>query len=149
MPQITIKLPAPIIDPDLRRRLAQGVTDVAVAVESIPDRPETRFFCWVIVEAVEPGTWTCGGLQPDHVVPCYATVLVPEGVLTPDLRRRYVEQLDKAIRCSLGKEFAQRVATSIVIQDVADGTWGANGAVMNLTDFVAKVGFEHLQHARN
>lgn len=76
-------------------------------------------------------------------------MLVPAGVLTPDLRRRYVGQLDKAIRCSLGNELGQRVATSIVIQDVADGTWGANGAVMNLADFVAKVGFEHLQHARN
>jgi hypothetical protein len=35
--------------------------------------------------------------------------------------------------------------TSIMLHDVADGTWGANGTIWRLSDIAAAAGYAHLQ----
>jgi hypothetical protein len=50
-----------------------------------------------------------------------------------------------AFRQSMAVVDRRQLATSVVLHDVADGTWGANGHVMRLADFARAVGFSHLQ----
>ncbi len=36
--------------------------------------------------------------------------------------------------------------TSVMIGDVPDGAWGANGQIWRLPDFAKAAGYKHLQH---
>ncbi|WP_033048268.1 hypothetical protein [Pseudomonas sp. GM33] len=35
--------------------------------------------------------------------------------------------------------------TSIILDEVNDGAWGANGAIWHLPDFIQAAGYRHLQ----
>ena len=37
------------------------------------------------------------------------------------------------------------VLTSVIVVEVADGTWGASGALWHFDDFVKAAGYKHLQ----
>jgi len=134
MPNILVKIPANTFDGDARAALARRITHAAAQAEQIADDPRSRATTWVLVEEVPAGAWWCGGADMSaHIVPCLAIAHVPAGVL------------DAAARALPGAD-GRRVVTSVMLHDVADGTWGVNGALWALPDFARAAGYAHLQH---
>ena len=145
MPNILIKVPTEAFNPTQRQQLLRSVSDVAMDNEQMGDAPQQRALCWVLIEAVQADNWLCGGVGPHaHVVPCIVMVKVPAGVLDAPMRQRYVRGLHGAIKSSLAPDDQRQLLTSIQIQDVVDGTWGANGDVWQLADFTRAAGYGHL-----
>lgn len=147
MPNMLIKVPRGAFPLEARAVLLRRVTDAAASVEQIPDRPEARFSAWVCLEEVEPGMLTCAGMDMTHqVLPCIVLVYVPSGVLDDASRANYHQLIHLALKDSLPSEDRRRLATSVILQDVADGAWGGNGLTLRLADITRLAGYAHLQH---
>lgn len=147
MPNILVKIPANTFDGDARAALARRITEAAAQAEQIPDDPRRRATTWVVMEDVPAGSWWCGGADvATQMVPCLAIAHVPAGVLDADARARFVQQMHEAFAQALPADDARRVVTSVMLHDVADGTWGVNGALWTLPYFARAAGYAHLQH---
>jgi hypothetical protein len=71
-------------------------------------------------------------------------VKVPAGVLDAPMRQRYVRELHGALQSSQAVGDQRQLLSSIQIQEVVDGTWGANGDIWHLADFIRAAGYGHL-----
>jgi phenylpyruvate tautomerase PptA (4-oxalocrotonate tautomerase family) len=147
MPNIFVKVPRGIFTGDRKALLVERLNQAAAQAERIPDEPRQRALCWVIVEEVDSGNWTCGARDVlASVIPIFVTVHVPAGVLDPASRALYLKLIDLAFKDALPQDEKRKIATSVILNDVADGTWGAGGEIWHLPEFAARAGFEHLQH---
>ncbi|EPL15540.1 tautomerase family protein [Pseudomonas sp. CF161] len=145
MPNILIKVPTGAFNQTQRQQLLRSVSDVAMINEHMGSAPQQRALCWALVEEVQAAEWLCGGMDPHaRFVPCMVTVKVPAGVLDAPMRQRYVRELHAAIQASLMADDQRQLLSSIQIQDVVDGTWGANGDIWYLADFTRAAGYGHL-----
>lgn len=147
MPNIIVTIPHGSFPGEARADLVRRINDAIVVAEQIPADPKNRFLCWVRIEEAGPGALTCGGVDTAaQLLPCCAIVHVPEGVLGEDARSTYVRGMHDAFRLALPAGETRRLATSVMLHDVADGTWGVNGGVWTLADFARAAGFAHLRH---
>lgn len=146
MPNILLKIPKHSFPAAHRNALVQGINEAAAAAEGIPADPRKRALCWVLVEEVEAGDWTCGGLDMTaQLLPCLAIVYVPDGVLDASARTRYAQLMQTAFQKALPPEDRRQLATSTVFNAVADSAWGVNGVVWHLADFAKAASYTHLQ----
>ncbi len=145
MPNILIKVPTGAFPEPQRERLLAAVSEAAIACERIGPDPRQRSLCWVLVEEVRAADWLCGGGNLHaQAIPCIVTVKVPAGVLDEPLRRDYVQCLHQAIAQCVEPQDGRLLMTSIQLDEVADGTWGANGSLWHLADFTRAAGYGHL-----
>ncbi|MGM3277468.1 tautomerase family protein [Ralstonia sp. 24A2] len=147
MPNILIKIPADTFGGAARAELARRITHAAVQAEQIADDPRSRATTWVVIEDVPAGAWWCGGADLSaQIVPCMAIAHVPAGVLDAGARAVFVQCMHEAFAQALPASDGRRTVTSVMLHDVADGTWGVNGALWGLADFIRAAGYAHLQH---
>lgn len=147
MPNIHIRIPKGSFSGAYRADLVRRINDAAANAEQIPPEPHKRMLCWVLIDEVADGAWTCGGIDMTaQLLPCVATVYVPAGVLNDATRAQYVQELHKAFKQSCAAENVRQVASSVVLREVNDGCWGANGSIWRLPQFAKAAGFAHLQH---
>ena len=145
MPNIIVKIPAATFDTAARASLIAGINATAAECEQIPADPNKRALCWVIIEEIAAGLWTCGGKDLSSIlIPVLVVIHLPPGVLDDTARAQYVEGVHQAVRAALPEE-KRRIAASCIINEVADGNWGINGAIWHLPDFAHHAGFAHLQ----
>lgn len=146
MPNIHVKLPKDSFPAEHREVLVRLLNHAAASAEQIPDDAKKRFLCWVVIDEVAPGFWTCGGIDVTaQVLPCVAMIYLPAGVLDAATRARYVSLVHDAFRQALPVADQRRLATSVIVHDVTEGSWGANGAIWRLPDFANAAGFTHLK----
>lgn len=146
MPNIVVKVPAGLLSAEAKAAVLKNVNAAAAEAERIPADPRNQVLTWVVIEEVAPGNWVCGGQDMTQaIVPVIVNANIPAGVLDAAGRARYVQLLQKAVVDALPGE-KRRIATSCVLTDVADGTWGASGEIWRLPQIAAAAGFEHLQH---
>jgi len=146
MPNIVIKIPSGVLDCDARATLVGAINRVAAEVEQIADDPKKQFLCWIAIDEIAPGNWTCGGNDVTaHFIPVLAVVHLPAGVLDDAARARYAEGMHAALASALPRE-GRRILSSCIFNEVPDGMWGVSGALWRLEDFAAAAGFRHLAH---
>ena len=147
MPNILLKVPKNTFPDKARANLVQRINAAAAEVEQIAADPTKRALCWVVIDEVENGLCTLGGADMGtRLIPCVAVIYVPAGVLDHSARARYVELVHKAFEQALPDGERRKLVSSVVLHDVADGAWGANGAIWTLPIFAREAGFGHLQH---
>jgi phenylpyruvate tautomerase PptA (4-oxalocrotonate tautomerase family) len=147
MPNIVVRVPKGSFPSPQRAALMAGLTRAAASAEQMPDDPARQFVTWVAVEEIDSGSFSCGGADVTaRMLPCMVQVFVPAGVLDEPARARYAELLHAAIKASLPLDERRLLATSIMMSDVSDGTWAANGAIWRLPDLARAAGYGHLQH---
>ncbi|ATQ77258.1 tautomerase [Massilia violaceinigra] len=146
MPNILVKIPKGSFPTEHRTMLVRKLTDAAATAEQIPDDPRKRILCWVIVEEVESGSWTCGAIDmTEQILPCLAMIYLPAGVLDGAARAVFVDLAHQAFKQALPTAEKRQLATSVMLHDVVDGTWGVNGTIWRLPDFAQAAGYAHLQ----
>ncbi len=147
MPHINLKIPRGSFPGQARAELVRRIIDAAATAEQMPDDPVKRALCWLVVEEVEPGLWTCGARDLSaQLLTCFAIVHVPAGVLDAAARALYVTLMHEAFLQARPTGDARPLATSVILQEVADGTWGGNGAIWTLPTLAKAAGYAHLQH---
>jgi phenylpyruvate tautomerase PptA (4-oxalocrotonate tautomerase family) len=146
MPNILIKVPHGAFSEQQRQSLAKSVNQVAVQAEQMPDVAAKQFVNWITVDEVVAGQFTCGGQDMTrHVLPCIAMVYLPSGVLDGASRASYVQALHAAFAAALAPDEKRQLATSVILHEVPEGQWGANGKLWRLPDFAKAAGYAHLQ----
>ncbi|PHV35634.1 tautomerase [Janthinobacterium sp. BJB304] len=146
MPNILVKIPKGAFPTEHRAVLVQKLNDAAAIAEQIPDDPRKRSMCWVIIDEVEPGAWTCGASDMSaKLLPCLAVIYVPAGVLDDASQAMYVDLVHAAFKQSLPATEKRQLATSVILHNVVDGTWGVNDTIWRLPNFAQAAGYAHLQ----
>ena len=146
MPNIVIHCPAGAYPGPSRQNLIRHVNDAAAQAEQIPEHPRHRALCWVLVQELPSGQWTCGAQDvTDRVLPCMARVSLPAGVLNEAGRALYVKLLHDAFMQSLPEDECRALQLSVILEEVPDGLWGVNQQLWRLPDFALAAGFKHLQ----
>lgn len=146
MPNIVINIPAGVLDVNSKEILVKGINSVAVEVEQIGEDLKNRFLCWVMIEEIARGNWTCGGSDvASEFVPILIVVHLPVGVLNEPARIQYAEGVHRAVNAALPGE-KRKILISCIFDEVDEGLWGVNGAIWHLKDFARHAGYRHLQH---
>lgn len=146
MPNVIVKVPQGTLSLEQRHALCQQITHAVATAEQIPDVPHQRMLCWVLIEEVPTGSWTCGGMDmASFRCPSWVVVHVPAGVLDASARQLCVRLIHAAFEAMETSEVPTRWMTSITVHEVPDGHWGANGSIWSLSDFVRNAGYQHLQ----
>ena len=149
MPNILVRIPKDSYPGESRAALVRCINDAAALAEQIPAEPRKRLLCWVLIEEVAAGAWTCGGANVTaQMLPCVAQVYLPAGVLDDAARALYVQMLHQAFQQSMPAQDNRKLASSVVLHEVTDGTWGVNGAIWRLPQFAEAAGFAHLRELR-
>ena len=149
MPNNLIKVPQGSFTYEQQALLSEAITKEAVEVEQMGSDPRQRSLCWTLIEEVPSGSWKCGGVDVSaQAIPCIIQVKIPSGVLSKAMRDDYVQRLHQAVSRSKETNDHRVIMTSIILEEINDGFWGANGAIWSLTDFAQAAGYRHLQELR-
>lgn len=147
MPNIVVKVPEGAFDDAARAALGKGIHTAVKAVEGWGDDPRQEVLTWVLVEEVKQGCFFAGGTdQTSRIIPVIVFLYPPAGVIDEAGRAEAVRRIHQVVAGAKPPNDPRRVATSIMVWDVTDGTWGANGELWRLTDFARAAGYKHLQH---
>lgn len=147
MPNILVKIPRGAFPGEARAQLAQNIQEAAARAEQMPDDPRHRVLCWVLIEEIDAGLWTCGGRDVGaKVLTCFALALVPAGVLDTRSRALYVGSMHEAFARAMPAEDTRRLHSSVIVQEVPEGCWGGNGVLWTLPALAQAAGCAHLQH---
>ncbi len=146
MPIVTVRLPAGILDPTTKDRLASGITEACAEAESIPDEPAHRVGTWVLIEEFPAEGWYVGGGRDalEAFIPVVVVVHPPEGVLDQARRLMMIRGISTAVDSALEAENRQ-AQTSTTILDVPEGHWGVREQQIGLKDHARLWGYQHLQ----
>lgn len=145
MPITTIHVPAGAFDADTKQQAVAAVTEAVARAESIPDDPSRRTGIVVIWRELPAGGLYAAGFPVEELaVPVLVWLEPPAGVLDDARRARFVADVDDAFRSAYCG--ALPVFTSVIVREVADGSWGRDGSISYLADFARSAGYEHLQH---
>ena len=138
-------MPEGAFDGAAREALAKGIDGAAKAIEGFGDDPRQEFLAWVIVEEVKLGYLFAGGVDPlSRVIPAVVFFYAPPGVIYAERREEAVRLVhDALVAANPGSDY-RAVATSVMIWDVADGTWGPTGKLWHLPDFASAAGYKRL-----
>lgn len=148
LPNIQVLIPKSSFPGASRDELIRGLTRAAAEAERMPEDPRRHFYCWV--QLIEVDAFACGGADVSaRMLPCVATVRVPAGVLDAAGRDRYARQVHEALEAALPAGESRQLASSVLVEDVADGTWAANGKLWRLPDFAEAAGYGHLAELRS
>lgn len=147
MPNIVVKAPEGAFDAAGCDRLAKGITAVAKTVEQIGDDPRQEFTTWVVIEEVKAGHFFAGGNDPvSRVLPVIVFFYAPAGVIDEAGRVEAVRLVQEVVSAAKPASDPRPVMTSVIMAEVADGTWGVNGGLWRLPDFARVAGYKRLQH---
>jgi phenylpyruvate tautomerase PptA (4-oxalocrotonate tautomerase family) len=72
------------------------------------------------------------------LLPVWVQIYLPLGVLDDEARAQYVAAVHQAISTALPNE-TRHIASSCIINEVAEGTWGVNGMIWSLPDFAKQI----------
>lgn len=147
MPNIIVKIPHGAFPGEYRTQLTEGIRAAASAAEQIPALPAQQSLCWILIEEMVRGGWTCGGADAtDRLLPCMATAHVPAGVLDMQSRALLVQGIHVAFALAMPADDRRKLMTSILVNEVTDGHWGVGGELWHLPAFARAAGYSHLQH---
>ncbi len=146
MPNILIKIPQGAFSIEQRKALAQRINEAASSAEQMPPDAKKRFVNWITIDEVAQGMFTCGGVDMgNQVLACIAMVYLPTGVLDGASRTSYVAAVHTAFAALMATDDKRQLATSVVLHEIPEGQWGANGHLWRLPDFAKAAGYAHLQ----
>jgi phenylpyruvate tautomerase PptA (4-oxalocrotonate tautomerase family) len=147
VPNIVVKVPQGAFDAAGCERLAKGITAVAKTVEQIGDDPRQELTAWVVIEEIRDGHFFAGGRDAvSRVLPVIVFFHAPAGVIGEAGRVEAVRLVHAAVAAAKSDADPRPVVTSVIVSEVADGTWGVNGVLWRCGDFAKAAGYKHLQH---
>jgi phenylpyruvate tautomerase PptA (4-oxalocrotonate tautomerase family) len=146
MPNILIRVPQGCLDTQAKSHLAAQLTAISAEIEQIPDKPHYRSLCWVLIEEISPGCWTCGGIDiTAQVVPIMLQIYAPAGVIDNSARERFAAAVMHTFKTICADDKRRLVISSLFV-DVPNGTWGVDDRIWHTSDFARAAGYRHLQH---
>ena len=138
MPMIDLTVEADALNDGARDALARDLLAALLRWEGAPDNPRSRSLAWAFVHVVD----NIIVAEPNSPRPHYRIgVRTPAGALD-DLRREgLIAEATALVLKAEGRDPHPNDAFRVwvILDEVADGSWGAQGKVWRLTDIAAFV----------
>jgi phenylpyruvate tautomerase PptA (4-oxalocrotonate tautomerase family) len=146
MPIIHLHHPAGSLDAEHKAALAHRLTDVLLTMEGGAATEGGRAFASVLFTEVPAGDWWTGGKPDASYVTTpgrfLARVSIPEGYMNQLHKSEVHRMVTEAIVQTLGGPQVAHQGASIlvIIEEVAEGNWGAAGQTITMNSIAQSVG---------
>ncbi|MEU8973265.1 tautomerase family protein [Streptomyces monashensis] len=134
MPMIRLTAPAGALTEAGRHRVQRELAAVLLHWEGAPDTAFFRAQAWSYLDELPADAQTTAeDAEPRFLV----QVTVPEGALSERRKAGLVEDATKTVLAAAGLEQSDALRVWVLVQEQADGTWGAGGSVIRHANLVA------------
>lgn len=149
MPFVELFAPKGALDSERGRAAKRELVSEVMKAEGAPDTPGARAISWLLV--TEPEGWYVGGEElgagepPRYVV----RVSVPAGSLDDAKRADMIDRVTRVLAAAEpeGERLYREPVAWVLINEVAEGNWGAAGRAVGLNDIIRFVGTGQLAPA--
>ncbi len=118
-----------------RARIVLALTEALLRAHGAEANESARRLTWVLVHEVSPAMWGTGGAA-DTRPRSLTIVREPFGSLTDDIRAAIAREVHNVWVALYGQELATLDAW-VIIEEIPDGRWCADGHVLHLSDIDA------------
>src|SRR3954454_4448072 len=139
MPMIDLTIESRALDAEARKALARELLTALLRWEGAPNNERSMSLAWTfvnVVETIEVGSSPSG-------LPHYRVgVRTPEGALNDEKRTALVKEATEIVLRAEGSEFTPENAFRVwvILDEVAEGSWGAEGRIWRFADIINFVG---------
>lgn len=140
MPLVEITVPAGFLPSPEKETLIKDLTCAVLKAEGVPDSPRARSLTWILIHEAEQGQWAIAG-EPPANLRFLVRVTVPVGAVSLARKRRMGLEIHRLLSKTAGKTLGFDEAW-IIVQEVPDGHWTADGKTLHLQDLTAFVGIK-------
>jgi phenylpyruvate tautomerase PptA (4-oxalocrotonate tautomerase family) len=139
MPHIHVLLPHGRFDATARRTIAERLSSGILAAEGLPETPKTKAMTSVVVEESDPTTWSVAGEPVGNRKQLHAFVRITTfaSLLDPNKRAAMLATANSAIVDVAGGDPLGGLGVWVVINEIADGSWGMAGRPIGLAEIQA------------
>ena len=141
MPLIDLTYPQGTFTPDQRQELADELTTILLRAERAPDTEFFRSVTWINVHELPEGTVLTAGRPVEEPI-FRVDVTTPEGALSDRRRQEAVAAMTTAILGAAGLDEDQALRVFVLCHEVAEGSWGAGGQVIQFAQLRAAAAAE-------
>ena len=135
MPIFEVTYPEGALDDAARAKLVEDLTTVLLRAERAPDTDFFRNITWSYVHELPEGTVSAGG-RPVTEPTFRIDVTTPEGALSDRRRAELVAEATRVVREVAGIAEDDSLRIWILMHEVAEGSWGAGGNVVQFKQLV-------------
>jgi phenylpyruvate tautomerase PptA (4-oxalocrotonate tautomerase family) len=129
MPIFEVTYPEGALTPDARSKLLEDLTTALLKAERAPDTEFFRNVTWSYVHELPAGSVNAAG-QPVEQPTFRIDVTTPEGALSDRRRKELVEEATVLVREAAGIAEEDALRVWVLMHEVAEGSWGAGGQVI-------------------
>jgi phenylpyruvate tautomerase PptA (4-oxalocrotonate tautomerase family) len=129
MPIFEVTYPEGALTPEARSQLLEDLTTALLRAERAPDTEFFRNVTWSYVHELPAGCVNAAG-QPVEQPTFRIDVTTPEGALSDRRRKELVEEATSLVREAAGIPEEEALRVWVLMHEVAEGSWGAGGQVI-------------------
>ncbi len=129
MPYMEITYPRGALSTEARATLAEELTTIVLRAERAPDTEFFRNVTWLYTNEL-PGDCVHAGGVPTQAPTFKLDVTTPQGALSHRRRKELVAEATSAIREVADIPEAEGLRVWVLCHEVAEGSWGAGGQVI-------------------
>jgi phenylpyruvate tautomerase PptA (4-oxalocrotonate tautomerase family) len=129
MPLMEVTYPQGTLSAEQGAALADELTTVLLRAERAPDTEFFRSIAWVYLNELPPHAVIAGG-RPVSAPTFRLDVTTPEGALSDRRRKELVAEATRVVREAAGIPEDQALRVWVLCHEVAEGSWGAGGQVI-------------------
>jgi phenylpyruvate tautomerase PptA (4-oxalocrotonate tautomerase family) len=129
MPLLDVTYPQGALSEDARERLADELTAALLRAERAPDTEFFRSITWLYLHELPVHAVRRAGRPADP--PTFKVeATTPEGALSDRRRKEFVADATRAVREAAGIAEEDALRVWVLCHEVAEGSWGAAGQVV-------------------
>jgi phenylpyruvate tautomerase PptA (4-oxalocrotonate tautomerase family) len=144
MPIFELTYPEGALSPDSRAKLVEDLTTALLHAERAPDTEFFRNITWSYVHELPAGSVNAAG-KPVSEPTFRIDVTTPEGALSDRRRKELVAEATKAVSEAAGLGEADGLRVWVLMREIAEGSWGAGGQVIQFKQLVEAAKHEREQ----
>jgi phenylpyruvate tautomerase PptA (4-oxalocrotonate tautomerase family) len=129
MPLLDVTYPQGALSEDARERLADELTAALLRAERAPDTEFFRSITWLYLHELPVHAVRRAG-RPADLPTFKVEATTPEGALSDRRRKEFVAEATRAVREAAGIAEEDALRVWVLCHEVAEGSWGAAGQVV-------------------
>ena len=144
MPIMDVTYPQGALTDDAREELVEDLTTVLLRAERAPDTDFFRNVTWVYLHELPQDAVRSAG-KPVPAPTFRVDVTTPEGALSDRRRKELVGEATRVVREHAGIPEEEALRVWVLCHEVAEGSWGAGGHVVEFQALKAAAAAEREQ----
>lgn len=141
---IDVTYPQGALSANVRERLVEELTTALLRAERAPNTQFFRDVTWVYVHEL-PGDCVLSAGRPVAKTTFRIDVTTPEGALSDRRRKELVGDVTRLVRDAAGIPEEESLRVWVLCREIAEGSWGAGGQVVEFQALRAAAASERAQ----